>query len=238
MNDSPIRVLVVEDEPIAAAAHAEYVRRLDGFEVAGVAHTAAEALSVLGLARQAADAPSGVVPELVLLDMNLPDLHGLDVLRRIRGAGLPVGIIAVTAVRELPVVQQAISSGIAQYLIKPFTFAAFTEKLEQYREFRESLRQQASSTTQGEVDKTLAALRPSAPVRLPKGLSEETLRRVIELLQGAREPVSATEVTEKLGISRVTARRYLEHLAEHRSAARMPRYGTPGRPEFEYSWRR
>lgn len=235
----PIRVLVVEDEDLTAQAHAEYVRRMDGFEVAGIARTGSEATARLGLGRpKEAAGPRAADVDLILLDMNLPDLHGLDIIRRIRGAGLPVGIIAVTAVRELPVVRQAIGAGVAQYLIKPFTFAAFAEKLTHYRSFRESLDRQAAATTQAEVDKALAALRAPGQAAMPKGLGEETLNSVIALLQQSSRPVSAVEVTEQLGISRVTARRYLEHLADQQSVLRSPRYGTRGRPEFEYSWRR
>ncbi|MFD1213149.1 response regulator [Arthrobacter sp. GCM10027362] len=232
---APIRVLVVEDEEIAAAAHAEYVRRVDGFELAAVARTGSEALSLLGLSQQR-HGPH-VPVDLVLLDMNLPDYHGLDILRRIRGAGLPVGIIAVTAVRELPMVRKAIASGVAQYLIKPFTFAAFSDKLHHYRQFRESLAQHGQATTQAAVDMALAALRTPGPATVPKGLSEDTLENVIGLLRDGGSPVSAVEVGERLGMSRVTARRYLEHLAEQNTVSRTPRYGTRGRPEFEYRWR-
>lgn len=230
----PIRVLVVEDEPIAAAAHAEYVRRIEGFDLAAVTGHGTEALKILGIPQPAVEAPV----DLILLDMNLPDLHGLEIIRRIRGSGLSTGIIAVTAVRELPVVQKAVSAGVAQYLIKPFTFATFSEKLLQFRHFRDSLELQGSTTSQSEVDRTLAALRTPGTVALPKGMSDSTLAAVVVLLQKSKQPVSATEVMESLGMSRVTARRYLEHLAEDRSAVRSPRYGTPGRPEYEYSWRR
>lgn len=229
-----VRVLVVEDEAIAADAHAEYVRRIDGFTLAGVARTGAAALKLLGLSRaaQAEDI------DLVLLDMNLPDLHGLDVCRRIRAAGLATDVIAITAVRELPVVRSAISVGIVQYVIKPFTFSTLAEKLENYLRFRDSLEQQATATTQGEVDKAFAALRTPGTTILPKGLSEQTLNQVILLLQQRTAGVSATEVTSELGISRVTARRYLEYLAAEQSARRKPRYGSPGRPEYEYTWTR
>ncbi|NJC22031.1 response regulator of citrate/malate metabolism [Arthrobacter pigmenti] len=236
-GELPIRVLVVEDDPIAAEAHALYVQRLNGFELAGTAGTGSEALAML---RRGREPGAGVVGgiDLVLLDMNLPDLHGLDIIRRIRGSGSAVDVIAITAVRDLAVVRSAISSGIVQYLIKPFTYSAFSEKLGNYRQFRDSLHAQASSTTQSEVDNALAALRPPSQGSLPKGLSDETLRAVVSFLSSAKEPVSAVEVASSLELSRVTARRYLEYLADSGSARRMPRYGTRGRPELEYTWSR
>ncbi|MEO8282822.1 MAG: response regulator, partial [Pseudarthrobacter sp.] len=103
---SGIRVLVVEDEPIAAAAHAAYVGRLDGFVLAG---SAADGQSALRLMTESAAA--GMPIELVLLDMNLPDLHGLDIARRMRAAGVFADIIAITAVRELNIVRSAVATG-------------------------------------------------------------------------------------------------------------------------------
>lgn len=230
---APIRVLVVEDEAVAADAHAEYVRRIEGFELAGVARTGQDALRQLGDA-----AATGEPVDLVLLDMNLPDLHGLDVSRRIRSAGLATDIIAITAVRELHVVRSAISTGIVQYLIKPFTFATFAGKLGNYLDFRRQLETQTTVTSQSDVDLALAQLRsPGEPV-LPKGLAEDTLQSVVDLLKERGRPVSASEVVLDLGMSRVTARRYLEFLADTGRARRAPRYGTPGRPENEYSWLR
>lgn len=232
-----IRVVVVEDDPVAADAHAEYVRRLDGFEVVGVARSGAELGALLHLGSASADHDESIA-DLVLLDMNLPDAHGLDIIRRVRGLGLPVDIIAITAVRDLLVVRSAISSGIVQYLIKPFTYSAFAEKLTAYREFRRNLVEQASATTQAEVDQAFASLRPMTASSLPKGLSAETLRAVSRLLKSHPVPTSAVEVSEALSMSRVTARRYLEHLADQQSVQRTPRYGTRGRPEYEYSWLR
>ncbi|MCC3290666.1 MULTISPECIES: response regulator [unclassified Arthrobacter] len=232
-----VGVLVVEDEEIPAEAHAEYVRRAPGFRLAGIARTGAEALEAL---KAAESAPPGSEAEigLVLLDMNLPDLHGLDLLRRIRGAGLPVDVIAITAVRDLAVVRSAMSGGIVQYLIKPFTYSAFSTKLTAYAEYRRRMTEQAASTTQSEVDSAFAALRPAVTGQLPKGLSAETLEAVADLLKGARAPLSATEAAESLAMSRITTRRYLEYLADQQSVLRSPRYGTRGRPELEYSWRR
>lgn len=226
-----IRVLVVEDEPIAAAAHAAYVERVPGFVHAGTARDGASALRLAGEL-----AAAGEPVDLVLLDMNLPDLHGLDVGRRMRAAGHPVDIIAITAVRELPVVRRAISVGVVQYLIKPFTFAAFAERLEHYRAYREALADGAGPASQAAVDEALAALRAPVARPLPKGLSAGTLEAVRDFLRAKAAPVSASEVTEAVGVSRVTARRYLEHLAETKEVTRSARYGAPGRPENEYRW--
>jgi len=232
MPDADIRVLVVEDEPVAADAHAAYVGRLDGFVHAGTARTGHAALRLLAEA-----AAAGSPIDLVLMDMNLPDLHGLDVSRRIRAAGLTTDIIAITAVRELQIVRGAIAAGAVQSLIKPFTYATFAEKMANYRDFNRQLGSQAAVTSQLGVDLAFASLRTRTEIPRPKGLAEGTLGAVIEFLRGQGGPVSASEVMEQLGISRVTARRYLEYLADAGTVLRSPRYGTPGRPENEYTWK-
>ncbi|WP_329609231.1 response regulator [Arthrobacter sp. ATA002] len=186
-TERDITVLVVEDDPIVAEAHAEYVRRSPGFSLAGVVHSGTDAITFLnapaagrsGPASDGGPAPAaGTAAHLILLDMNLPDLHGLDVLRRIRGAGVPSDVIAITAVRDLAVVRGAMSAGIAQYLIKPFTYSAFSAKLATYREYHLNLAGQGASATQSEVDRALAALRPNVTADLPKGLSPDTLTTV------------------------------------------------------------
>lgn len=225
-----IRVLVVEDEAIAAQAHAEYVGRLPGFEVAGVVHSAGETLRHLRRDRDV---------DLVLLDMNLPDVHGLDLLHRIRLEGSRADVIAVTAARDLELVQRAVSQGVAQYLLKPFTFAAFRTKLEQYATYRERLAASRPQVVQDEVDSLFGLLRSAgAASALPKGMSAETLRVVTDRLRGAEAPLSASEIAAAIGSSRVTARRYLEHLAGAGLADRHQRLGRSGRPEVEYRWSR
>lgn len=225
-----IHTLVVEDDPLAAEAHASYLKRIDGFEVVGIAGTASAALSAI----RASTAVSPI--DLVVLDLNLPDGHGIELARRLRSAGLAVDIIAITAVRDIEVVHIAISVGIVQYLIKPFAFATFAAKLETYRDYRRRLDSAPATTTQTDVDRMLASLRSPADVPLPKGLSEPTLQSVTDHLRVTDRAVSAAELAEPLRLSRVTARRYLEHLANTGQISREPRYGTPGRPELEYRW--
>jgi response regulator of citrate/malate metabolism len=221
------RALVVEDEPVAAEANAAYLRRLD-VEVVAVAATGQEALRYL------AGDPD---VDLILLDMHLKDGHGLALLRRIRAAGHSCDVIAVTSARDVDVVRQAVAQGVVSYLIKPFTFAGFRTKLEQYVRYRE---QMAASGTlgQSDVDSMLATLRPTlSSTDLPKGLTMSTLTRVSATVREAERAMSASELAELIGASRVTARRYLEHLADSGLLERDTRFGRTGRPEMEYRWR-
>lgn len=215
-----IRTLVVDDERLVAEAHAAYVERLDGFTLAGVA---------LSLQDAARHLRQGDV-DLVLLDMNLPDGHGLDLLRRLRAAGAGCDVVALTAARDVAVVRDAVALGVVAYLIKPFTFEAVRERLEGYRTFRERTRTEGE-LDQGTIDLMMRSLLPEPS--LPKGLSPETLRDVVDAL-GRIQPASAGEVATALGASRVTARRYLEHLAESGRVTRATRLGRAGRPEVEY----
>lgn len=221
-----IGVLLVDDDALTLELHRTYLERLDGFEVVGECTGARAAISAV--------LDRGDEIDLVLLDVTMPDGTGLDVLRHVRARGADVDVIAITGVRDADIVRQMVGLGVAQYLVKPFTFAMFRERLEQYVEYRRRARETAgTSTTQAEIDALLGALRPASPVALPKGLSAETLERVSADLR-ANEPVSAVEAAERLGMSRVAVRRYLEHLVTTGAVVRAPRYGTPGRPESEY----
>ncbi|MFK3984200.1 response regulator [Micromonospora sp. NPDC050397] len=221
-----IRVLVVEDEPLLADAHRAYTERVPGFGVIGVVHTARDAMAALR-----ADGGEGV--DLVLLDFRLPDLHGLDVCRAMRAAGSTTDVLAVTSARDLTMVRAAVALGVTHYLLKPFTFAAFRDKLERYAEYRRQALADGVVAAQHEVDRMFATLRGSDADTLPKGLGTETLDMVLAALR-AEPGLSATEVSTRTGTSRVTARRYLEHLAATGRVSRSPRYGAPGRPEVEY----
>jgi response regulator of citrate/malate metabolism len=226
-----IGVFVVEDDPVAAEAHAAYVKRVPGFAVAGQASTGQEALQALQRLRGSARHPV----DLMLLDMGLPDMHGLDVCRALRAAGHAVDVIAVTSARDLAVVRAAVSLGIVQYLLKPFVFAALRDKLEAYAAYRARLAAGGVLAGQHEVDRMLATLRSSDPAELPKGMSRESLDAVVAAFKAAGG-FSASEAAKVLGTSRITARRYLEYLSEIGLAERRPRYGGTGRPEVEYRW--
>lgn len=224
---SDIGVLVVEDEPVAADAHRAYVERVQGFVLRAVVHDGAAAIRLLG------DRSSAI--DLVLLDMYLPDMHGLDVVRAMRTAGNRADVIAVTSARDLEVVRAAVSQGVVQYLLKPFTFAALRGKLERYAAYRQQLAGDVASGQQ-EVDRMLATLRGNDTNNLPKGMSPDSLDAVVAVLRPSAMSLSSAEVAALVGASRVTARRYLEHLADSGLVIRRSRYGSAGRPEVEYRW--
>ena len=224
-----IEVLVVEDDPVAAAAHALYVRRAPGFRTVGTAHTATAARHFLDR-RRAGGAPV----DLLLLDLYLPDGHGLQLCRSLRAAGHTTDAIAVTSARDLGMVRQAVSAGVVQYLLKPFSGAALHDRLERYARFRDSLARSGDIVGQEEVDHAFAVLRSPDRPGLPKGLSAHTLDAVTAVLRKAECGLSAAAAGAAVGVSRITARRYLEHLVTVGLAVREPRYGQVGRPELCY----
>lgn len=218
-----IRVLIVEDDPVAADAHVLYVSRVPGFVPVGKAHNGAQARRALD------DMPV----DLILLDLNLPDGPGLQLARSLRAAGHHADVIAVTSARDLTMVREGVSLGVVQYVLKPFTFATLRDRLVRYAEFRGTA---GEASGQDEVDRALATLRAPGPAALPKGLSGPTLERVTHTLRDRADGLTASAAAESAGISRITARRYLEHLVTAGLAARSPQYGQVGRPELYYRW--
>lgn len=220
-----IRVLVVDDDFMVARVNRSYIERIDGFGVVGEAHTGAEAL----------DAVQALRPDLVLLDLYLPDISGLEVLRQLRAQhDPPVDVLPVTAARNVEAIREAMQGGVVHYLIKPFTFAALAERLGNYAQARRTL-DDTGEPSQQEIDRLFGSLHaPGTATRLPKGLSQASCDLVARTLREAGVDISATETAQRTGMSRVSARRYLEYLVETGQAELRPRYGSSGRPEHRY----
>ena len=219
-----IRTLVVDDDYRVADLHSAYVDRMSGFQVVGRVHSGLGALESVDQLR----------PDLVLLDIYLPDMSGLEVLQRLREEDHPpVDVIAITAAREVESLRTAMRGGVVHYLIKPFLFTAFEDKLLSYAAARERLTR-IGHAEQGDVDRIFAALRTVPNETLPKGLSDSTLELVVQVLGRSRSGLPAAAVAEAAGVSRVTARRYLDHLCQLGRVELTMRYGGPGRPEHRY----
>jgi response regulator of citrate/malate metabolism len=219
-----IRVLVVDDDFMVAKVQCGFVSRVPGFTVAGVAHSGAEALAEVDRLR----------PDLVLLDIYLPDVSGLEVLRRLREGDAVVDVLAVTAARDVNTIRTALRSGVVHYLIKPFSFDALRDRLERYAVAHQGL-SGSREVAQDDVDRLFVTLRPT-PIDLPKGLTRPTADLVAAALRAAGGDLSATECADRIGLSRVSTRRYLEHFVGAGKAGVSLRYGSAGRPERRYRW--
>jgi response regulator of citrate/malate metabolism len=168
----------------------------------------------------------------VLLDVHLPDMTGIDVLRRLRADGDDVGVLMVTAAREADTVRAAASGGAVHYLVKPFDYDDLRVRLEAFRAAHLAL-SGSGAPGQQDIDAVFGAAAPAAAAPLPKGLSPETADLVQSALSEAGE-LSAAECADVVGISRVSARRYLEHFVTRGSAGVRLQYGGGGRPERRY----
>lgn len=225
---SPIRTLVVDDDFRVAEVHAGYAAAMDGFEVVGSEHTAARALQAAG----------DLAVELVLLDLYLPDENGLDLMRRLADLPSPPDVIVISAARDLASIRRAMQQGAVGYLVKPFRFAQFAERLGAYRDLQRRLAQLDAGGTgeadQAQIDTLFALLRGSMLPAAPKGQSASTMRLVRQAVLQADPDISAAEVAESVGVSRPTAQRYLAYLARHGVVELRLQYGSTGRPEHRY----
>jgi response regulator of citrate/malate metabolism len=219
-----IKTLVVDDDFRVAGIHAARLAKVDGFECVGEAHSAATAREAI----------ARLAPDLLLLDVHLPDEDGLSLLRSLQAAGTEVDCIVITAARDLATVRSAMSSGAVYYLVKPFSFDQLKAQLEAYRAWRREL---ASSSTanQATVDSLYnmrsASVRPATPApRL-----QPTMRKVLDAVQAASGPIGAAEIATQLGVSRPTAQRYLSALERKNLVVLDLDYGGTGRPANSYT---
>ena len=220
-----LRTVIVDDDVEVAALHARFVSAHPAFTVVATAHSGPEALRLIAEHR----------PDLVLLDFDLPGSTGLEVLRGVRAmGGAQPEAIAVTAARDVESVRQARSAGIQHYLVKPFTALDLTARLNDVA--RDRLALVASGAREELAQRDIDALMRTGVrgrVQLPKGLSGETLD-MVESTLGSAPNSSAAEIAERAGLSRVSARRYLEYLVEVNRAQKTLDYATSGRPSTRF----
>jgi len=219
-----IRVLIVEDDPMVAEIYRRFLCHMEGFCVIGQAQDGRTALEMLG--RLKAD--------LVILDIFMPELDGIETLKKLRARGDGVDVIVISAAQETETVNEVIRSGSFDYIVKPFEFERFRSTLESYKEFYGRLLTRQKKFTQEEVDDLYRLKRKNPVSCLPKGLNELTLSKVEDLLRKKDRPLSAEETANSIGVSRVTARRYLEYLAARGDAMVERSYGDVGRPVNTY----
>lgn len=224
-----IDLVIVEDDPMVIQVNRQFVEATGGFRIVGTARTGPEALEVIRAAR----------PDLVLLDIYLPDMDGVATLKEIRRSNLPADVILVTAAQDAETIQDVLRYGAVDYIIKPFKFERLKGALGAYRRMRERLAG-SGTLSQEQVDQMIARKGSGGPGQsevardLPKGLNDLTMRQVMLCLVRTGEALTACDVAGRVGLSRVTARRYLDHLVKQDQARRLVQYGSVGRPLNRY----
>lgn len=218
----PVRVLLVEDDVRVARVNRDLLERDPAVHVVGSAASCAQG-DALARALQ---------PDLILLDVHLPDGSGLGLLHHWRAAGILTDVALITAADDEPSVRLALAHGAFDYLIKPFTGARLAELVARHRARRPTTAG-GPRLDQAELDRVLNVT-SSASESLPRGIDPHTLERVAAALRDAQASVSAEELGERVGLSRVTAWRYLEHLVRVGEATLDHVYGQSGRPAKLY----
>ncbi|MCM3600037.1 response regulator [Robertmurraya korlensis] len=231
MRNREIEVLIVEDDLRIAEIQKRYIEQIQGFQVVGIAASYLEARTLIDILK----------PDLLLLDVYFPDMNGLDLLKETKQLEKHTDVIMITATKELDKVQEAISIGVFDYMIKPVVFDRFKQALQRYQDFHNKLQllgKENTLITQQEVD---SLLRKEVEITsnndrsyLPKGIDPLTLEKVLEVLGKVGVGLTAESVAKEIGISRTTARRYLEHLVSVEKIEADLAYGTVGRPERVY----
>jgi response regulator of citrate/malate metabolism len=172
--------------------HRQFVERIPCFEVVGEATTGREARALV----------DRLAPDLVLLDIYLPDENGIELMRRLRAGGSPrVDVIAITSAKDVDVLRDAMQLGVVHYIVKPFTFATFRERLESYAAAQQRLADMQRAE-QRDIDRLYGLLRTSGEASLPKGISPPTLTLVATLLRESEDAMSTAEVAPAPGSAR------------------------------------
>lgn len=225
-----IKVLIVEDDVNIAEINRRFVEKVAGFEVIGIATTG----------EQAKDWLEVLHPQLVLLDVYLPDIKGTDLVKYIRQTHEEVDVIMITAANESDIVRGALHGGVFDFIVKPLLFDRFKESLEKYQKHLLSFKKNRNFNQQeitnlwskGNIDE---ADKWEGISSMPKGIDQLTLEKIQDYLFTIdKNGVTAELVSRSVGVSRSTARRYLEFLVSEKRIYAELIYGSVGRPERRY----
>ena len=140
------RVLIVEDDPMVASIDRSYVERTADFTVVAVCKNGVEALELFKTEEI----------DLVVLDYYTPGMNGDEFLDKLHETGVRPEVIMVTSANSVEIVQELLSRGISDYLVKPFEYDRFREGLERFRRRREVLQDAGTGMRQEEIDRMLS----------------------------------------------------------------------------------
>lgn len=221
----PIQVLLIEDDPMVRQVNRQFIEQVPGYSLIGTAKNGMEGIQQI----------KQLKPDLVFMDIFMPEQDGIETLKKIREKGLKVDVIAVTAANDMKTIQKMLQLGVFDYIMKPFSFERMKHTLQNYRQYKNKM-EEKSEMTQKELDVLLHhQLKPHQPdIKLPKGLNASTLEKIVSFIGTQEQSVSAEEVANGVGLARVTARRYLDYLEKQNKVKIDIQYGGVGRPVNQY----
>jgi two-component system, CitB family, response regulator DctR len=221
----PLKVILIEDDPMVREVHRQFIGRIEGFSIIGMASNGIEGLRLIKELR----------PDLAIIDLYMPYMGGLEMLRELRSEAFFVDVIAITAASDIETIHGVLQHGAVDYIMKPFTFDRIKKSLDNYKNYRVKLGEK-KALLQEELDQLLFIDRKEESEResLPKGLNMNTLTKITKFISQEKDPVSAEEVAENIGMARVTARRYLDYLEKEGKVKIYIHYGGVGRPINRY----
>ncbi|MDP3176685.1 MAG: response regulator [Spirochaetaceae bacterium] len=221
-----IGVLVVEDDFMVARINKEFTEKVEGFRVVGIAKSGAEALRAI----------DELKPELVILDVYLPDVQGLELLKTLRAGDYPLDFILITAAHDARTIQESMRFGAFDYIIKPFDFARYERSLTAYKRQRESL-EADRPLDQGLVDAAFGAGKAAGKAAgdRPKGINPSTGAMIEKAVAALGPGFGIDDVASELELSRITVHRYLENMVAEGTLVKEFKYRQVGRPSAVYS---
>ncbi|WP_049190728.1 two-component response regulator DpiA [Serratia marcescens] len=219
-----LNILIVEDETPLAEMHAEFIRQNGGCRQIWLAGTLAQARAMTERFK----------PDLILLDNFLPDGQGITLLRELTLSGYRGGIVFITAASDMATVAEALRYGVFDYLIKPLAYDRLSQTLQRFSQRREALKDKAR-LNQRRIDEMFNTYaRGEQQAALPAGIDELTLGKIRALFAEPAARHTAESVAQKMGLSRTTARRYLEFCTATQQLRAEIIYGKVGRPQRIY----
>jgi CitB family two-component system response regulator MalR len=222
-----IRVMIVEDDPMVAEFNKRYLEEVKGFLLKAMVTSVDDAIRVIE--KQEID--------LILLDIFMPEKHGLELLTYLRKNEKAIDVIVISAAKDMDRIQKALRYGAFDYLIKPFEFERLQAALTAYQEKTNLIRNQQVISQKDLDHQILHREEKSIFEELPKGLTKDTLKQIWETIQEMKEvPFSTDDVVKVLGISRVSVRKYLKFLMDIGVLHVKVIYGTIGRPVFQHEF--
>lgn len=215
------QTVIVEDDPTISLLHRTFLARDNRFALAHAFSNGHEALE--WLLHHTAD--------LIILDVYMPRMTGLELLRTLRMEGIGIDVIMVTAANDSKTVDALLKLGVTDYLVKPFAASRFQQALDTFCQHREAVSH--DNVSQQELDALFSSAAPA--VSIPKGLQTRTLDRIRACLRQIPQAGATCEtIADCSGFSTVTVRRYLTYLVSQGEAVTQVNYDTGGRPCMLY----